>query len=61
MGQKSPTDIEVQYETKLNLYVLTRISRTQFASVLDLGCGVKGRVLRSVVQKVGAERAKGIV
>ena len=48
----------VQYQTGLITHVLRKSSQAHFTTVIDIGCGATGRVLRAVAQKVGAKRAK---
>ena len=53
-----PTDY-VQYQAGLITHVLRITSRTYFTTVIDIGCGATGRVLRAVVPKVLGRSQKG--
>jgi SAM-dependent methyltransferase len=50
---------ETEYRTKMIWSSLTKVSRTRFESVLDLGCG-DGSILRSIAVKVNSQKAEGL-
>lgn len=50
---------QVHYRTELMWDVLRKVGRTHFEEIVDFGCG-DGAILRLLMQKVGAKRAKGM-
>lgn len=50
---------EAIYRSQMIWDVLKKTSRKRFDSVVDFGCG-DGSILRPIMYKVGAKRAKGI-